>query len=81
LATLASRVADEGGKEIDIVVNVSRVLSGKWEFVKAEIEKVNAAVVERGAILKVIFENDCEYRDPLIIRDSMREGEGVRIVG
>jgi deoxyribose-phosphate aldolase len=62
----ASRAADEGGKEIDMVVNVGRVLSGKWEFVKGEIEKVNAAVVERGAILKVIFENDCKYRNPLI---------------
>jgi deoxyribose-phosphate aldolase len=26
------------------------VLSGKWEFVKGKIEKVNQAVVERGAI-------------------------------
>jgi deoxyribose-phosphate aldolase len=40
------------------------VLSGKWEFVKGEIEKVNQAVVERGAILKVIFENDCEFQIP-----------------
>jgi deoxyribose-phosphate aldolase len=56
----AKRAVEEGGKEIDMVVNVGRVLSGKWEFVKGEIEKVNEAVVERGAILKVIFENDCE---------------------
>jgi len=54
----ARRAVEEGGKEIDMVVNVGRVLSGKWEFVKGEIEKVNEAVVERGAILKVIFEND-----------------------
>jgi len=49
---------EEGGNEIDMVVNIGRVLSGKWEYVEHEIEKVNEAVVERGAILKVIFEND-----------------------
>jgi deoxyribose-phosphate aldolase len=58
----ASRAVEEGGKEIDMVVNVGRVLSGKWEYVKGEIEKVNKAVTERGAILKVIFENDCEFQ-------------------
>jgi deoxyribose-phosphate aldolase len=57
----AIRAVEEGGKEIDMVVNIGRVLSSKWEFVKGEIEKVNRAVVERGAILKVIFENDCEF--------------------
>jgi deoxyribose-phosphate aldolase len=60
----ATKAVEEGGKEIDMVVNVGRVLSGKWEFVKGEIEKVNQAVVERGAILKVIFENDCEFQIP-----------------
>jgi deoxyribose-phosphate aldolase len=59
----AKRAVEEGGKEIDMVVNVGRVLSGKWEFVKGEIEKVNQAVVERGAILKVIFENDCKSQN------------------
>lgn len=54
----ARRAAEEGGKEIDMVVNIGRVLSGKWEYVKNEIKKVNEAVVEAGAILKVIFEND-----------------------
>ena len=56
----ARRAAEEGGKEIDMVVNIGRVLSGKWEFVENEIRKVNEAVVGAGAILKVIFENDCE---------------------
>ena len=56
----ARRAAEEGGKEIDMVVNIGRVLSGKWEYVAHEIAAVNKAVVEKGAILKVIFENDCE---------------------
>jgi hypothetical protein len=57
----ARRAAEEGGKEIDMVVNIGRVLSGKWEFVAHEILAVNTAVVQAGAILKVIFENDCQF--------------------
>ena len=59
----AQRAAEEGGKEIDMVVNIGRVRSGKWEYVANEINVVNRTVVEKGAILKVIFENDCEYLD------------------
>ncbi|PSS23330.1 hypothetical protein M430DRAFT_136153 [Amorphotheca resinae ATCC 22711] len=54
----ASRAAELGGKEIDMVVNIGRVLSGKWDYVAEEIAAVNRAVVERGSVLKVIFEND-----------------------
>ncbi|KAJ5963155.1 hypothetical protein N7481_013460 [Penicillium waksmanii] len=54
----ASAAADAGGAEIDMVVNIGKVLGGDWEYVKEEIAAINAAVVSRGAILKVIFEND-----------------------
>lgn len=56
----ARRAVEEGGNEIDMVVNIGRVLSGKWEFVEKEIKLINEVVVEKGAILKVIFENDCK---------------------
>jgi deoxyribose-phosphate aldolase len=55
----AKRAVEEGGDEIDMVVNIGRVLSGKWEYVEHEIRCVNEVVTEGGAILKVIFENDC----------------------
>lgn len=60
----ATRAAEEGGQEIDMVVNIGKVLSGEWQYVSDEISKVNKAVVENGAILKVIFENDCERSLP-----------------
>lgn len=44
--------------EIDMVVNVGKVLGGDWQYVQAEIEAVHAIVTSHGAILKVIFEND-----------------------
>ncbi|KAF3403615.1 Deoxyribose-phosphate aldolase [Penicillium rolfsii] len=54
----AAAAAEAGGKEIDMVVNIGKVLGGDWEYITREIDEINHAVVSRGAILKVIFEND-----------------------
>ncbi|KAF2968707.1 hypothetical protein GQX73_g4908 [Xylaria multiplex] len=54
----AEEAVSEGAHEIDMVVNVGKVLGGDWEYVTNEIRAINDAVVKRGAILKVIFEND-----------------------
>ncbi|WWD18870.1 deoxyribose-phosphate aldolase [Kwoniella shandongensis] len=54
----AQLAAKEGGKEIDMVINIGKALGGDWEYVKDEIKQVNDVVVAEGAILKVIFEND-----------------------
>ncbi|RJE27449.1 deoxyribose-phosphate aldolase [Aspergillus sclerotialis] len=54
----ATAAAKAGGAEIDMVVNIGKVLGGDWEYVSSEIRVVNKAVVACGAILKVIFEND-----------------------
>lgn len=54
----ASAAAKAGGNEIDMVVNIGKVLGGDWEYVSREIDEINKAVVSEGAILKVIFEND-----------------------
>lgn len=48
----------QGAPEIDMVVNVGKVLGGDWEYVKNEVQKINEAVVKESGILKVIFEND-----------------------
>ncbi len=47
-----------GATEIDMVVNVGKVLSGDWDFVSADIKAVLDACHANDAILKVIFEND-----------------------
>lgn len=54
----ALAAAQAGGQEIDMVVNIGKVLGGDWEYVKREIDDINKAVTQNGAILKVIFEND-----------------------
>ncbi|KAJ5729660.1 uncharacterized protein N7483_004168 [Penicillium malachiteum] len=54
----ATEAGLEGAKEIDMVVNVGKVLGGDWQYVTEEIKLINEAVIRTGAILKVIFEND-----------------------
>ncbi len=49
---------DDGATEIDIVVNIGKVLSEDWEYVSAEIQQLNEMAAGEGAIVKVIFEND-----------------------
>lgn len=54
-----ARVAlSDGAHEIDVVVNIGKVLSGEWAYVTEELRAVSNAVIAGGAILKVIFEND-----------------------
>ena len=57
----------DGAVELDIVVNISRVLSGAWDDVGGEIAAVAAAAREVGAKTKVIFEV-CYLEDAQIVR-------------
>jgi deoxyribose-phosphate aldolase len=54
----AEESVSSGASEMDVVVNIGKVLGGDWDYVAGEIAAVNAAVTGHGAILKVIFEND-----------------------
>ena len=53
----AELAMDDGATELDMVVNVGRVLSGEWNFVAHDIDAVVRAAHARGAKVKVIFEN------------------------
>jgi deoxyribose-phosphate aldolase len=53
----ASRALADGGEELDMVVNVSKVLSGDWAYVRADIEAVVAVTHAARQKVKVIFEN------------------------
>ena len=48
----------EGAVEIDMVVNIGRVLGQEWDFVESEIANVLEVCKSHKAALKVIFEND-----------------------
>ncbi len=62
----AAEAVDLGAKEIDMVINIGKALGGDWEYVSDEIKAVNDTVVQKGAILKVIFENDYLQDDHII---------------
>jgi deoxyribose-phosphate aldolase len=47
----------DGGVELDMVVNISQVLSGNWDYVTDDIRAVVTTAQEGGAKVKVIFEN------------------------
>jgi deoxyribose-phosphate aldolase len=63
----AEQALADGGQELDMVVNVSKVLSGDWGYVRDDVAAVLGAVRARGAKLKVIFEN-CYLSDGQKIR-------------
>lgn len=56
LAETRQALAD-GGEELDMVVNISRVLSGDWGAVREDIRAVVDTAHEAGQKVKVIFEN------------------------
>jgi len=48
----------DGAAEIDMVINLGKALSGDWEYVERDVKAVCDEAHQRGAKVKVIFEND-----------------------
>ncbi len=71
--TTAVKVAEaeaalrDGGTELDMVVNIGKVLSEDWDYVHDDIRAVADVTHAGGAIVKVIFEN-CYLQDSHKIR-------------
>lgn len=71
--TTASKTAEavqaiaDGGEELDMVCNISRVLSGDWDYVRTDIKAVIDVTHAAGKKVKVIFEN-CYLEDAHKIR-------------
>ena len=66
-AAEAAQAVRDGGEELDMVVNISKVLSGDWDYVHADIAAVIGVAHGGGAKVKVIFEN-CYLNDAHKIR-------------
>jgi len=63
----AEQALTDGCEELDMVVNISRVLSGQWDAVQSEIRGVVDLAHAAGQKVKVIFEN-CYLNDEQKIR-------------
>jgi len=63
----AQQALADGGQELDVVVNISKVLSSDWEYVANEIRNLTDVTHAVHAKIKVIFEN-CYLNDEQKIR-------------
>ena len=64
----ALQVCRDGAVELDMVVNLGKVLTEDWAYVMNEIRIIQDVCQSQGAILKVIFENDFLPADSVKIR-------------
>lgn len=58
----AEQAIADGCQELDMVVNISKVLSGDWDYVRSDIKAVIDVAHAAGQKVKVIFEN-CYLND------------------
>ncbi len=58
----AERAIEDGCQELDMVVNISQVLSERWDYVTDDIRTVIEVAHAAGRKVKVIFEN-CYLQD------------------
>ncbi len=63
----AKQALADGCEELDMVVNISQVLSGQWDYVREDIRSVIDVAHACGRKVKVIFEN-CYLKDEHKIR-------------
>lgn len=63
----AERAVEDGCQELDMVVNISQVLSGQWDYVTSDIKAVIDVAHAAQRKVKVIFEN-CYLQDEQKIR-------------
>jgi deoxyribose-phosphate aldolase len=70
----AEQALADGARELDMVVNISQVLSEKYDAVKSDIAAVLEPTHDRGQKLKVIFEN-CYLNEAHKIRLCQMCGE------
>jgi deoxyribose-phosphate aldolase len=54
----AEYVCNEGATEVDMVVNIGKVVMEDWNYIDAELKAIHDACLKYRAILKVIFETD-----------------------
>ena len=53
----SEQMVADGATELDMVVNIGKVLSEDWDYVRADVAAVVDCAHDRDAIVKVIFEN------------------------
>lgn len=63
----AKQALADGCEELDVVINISQVLSGNWDYVRSEIASIIELIHGANQKVKIIFEN-CYLNDAQKIR-------------
>jgi deoxyribose-phosphate aldolase len=53
----SQKAMDDGAAELEMVINIGQAIGGNWDAVGREIAEVTRVAHDRGALVKVIFEN------------------------
>src|SRR6266498_3576858 len=72
----AKKAMDEGALELDMVLNIGQLRSGKHAFVRDDIKAVCDAAHARGVKVKVIFENSYLTNEEKITACKLSEAAG-----
>src|SRR5688572_30449438 len=72
----AHKAMDEGALELDMVLNIGKLRSGKHDFVREDIKAVCEAAHARSVKVKVIFENAYLTDDEKITACKLSEAAG-----
>ncbi|UCH15124.1 MAG: deoxyribose-phosphate aldolase [Bacteroidales bacterium] len=62
------KAISDGSGEIDLVINIGKVLSEDWKYIENEVKSIVDITKKNNAVLKVIFENDFLPEDKYKIR-------------
>jgi deoxyribose-phosphate aldolase len=57
------QVMNDGAAEVDMVLNIGKVLQGDWNYISNEIKTIQDTCLRNNAKLKVIFETDYVTHD------------------
>ena len=72
----AQQAMEDGALELDMVLNIGQLRSGKHDFVREDIKAVCDAAHARGVKVKVIFENAYLTDEEKIIACKLSESAG-----
>ncbi len=78
-AAEAKQAVEDGANEIDMVINVSALKDGKYDFVQSDIKAVVDAIAGK-AILKVILETCLLTKDEIVKASELSKAAGANFV-
>ena len=76
----AERALDDGAHELDMVLNIARLRSGRDDEVRDEIRTIVELATGRGAIVKVILENAYLTNEQKVLGCLLAEQAGAHFV-